>query len=132
LKKRPRSPFKYERSADLWTWLADGAGGKRDAHFEAQMEVSVGVTDNGQMGFIVGRAGKVRILNPAHEEDGQASFVLDREQVAALIELLHLKLPGLRRARGPGRVAADGAAMTARLTPEAVADLERCAEELLA
>lgn len=52
-KKRPRSPFKGERSADLMTWIANGAGGGQESRFETDLGVSVGRTDAGQMGFVV-------------------------------------------------------------------------------
>jgi hypothetical protein len=51
------------------------------------------------MGFVVYPQKTGSALNPTWETN-ETNFVLDREQVAALIELLHFKLPGLRRRRG--------------------------------
>jgi hypothetical protein len=95
-KKRPRSPFKYERSADLMLWLANGMAGGPQARFETDLGVSVGVTDAGQMGFVVYPQKTGSALNPTWKTN-ETNFVLDREQVAALIELLHFKLPGMPR-----------------------------------
>jgi hypothetical protein len=95
LKKRPHSPFKHERSADLMLWLANGAAGNTQARFDTDLGVSVGVTHAGQMGFVVYPQKTGSALNPTWKTN-ETNFVLDREQVAALIELLHFKLPGLR------------------------------------
>jgi hypothetical protein len=51
------------------------------------------------MGFIVYPQKTGSALNPTWQAN-ETNFVLDREQVAALIELLHFKLPGLRRRPG--------------------------------
>jgi len=54
-KKRPRSPFKNERSTDLLLWLANGAGGNTRARYDTGLEVSVGRTDAGQICFVRAR-----------------------------------------------------------------------------
>lgn len=81
------------------TWIADGACGNHQARFDTDLGVSVGRTDAGQMGFVVYPQKTGSGLNPTWEGN-ETNFVLDRKQVAALIDLLVFKLPGLRRARG--------------------------------
>jgi hypothetical protein len=100
-KKRPQSPFKDERSADVTLWIADGAAVDADARVAADIEVSIGRTNSRRgVGFIVGSAGDCHSLNPARRDNGQTSFVLDRDQVAELIRYLRVQLGRLKRPLG--------------------------------
>jgi hypothetical protein len=99
--KRPRSPFKDERSTDLHLWIRDGAGGGCNARLHADMELSIGRTNSMRgMGFVVGVADDLRQLNWTRHDDKQMSFVLDRDQCAELIAYLRAQLKGLRRPIG--------------------------------
>jgi len=99
-KKRPRSPFKHERSADLTLWIADGFAGGQPARVATDIEVSVGRTNSERaIGFVVYKKKTGRRLDPNHP-DNMAAFVLDRDQVTALIGLLQAKLRTLRRPHG--------------------------------
>src|SRR5262245_47803969 len=101
--KRPRSPFKNERSADLQLWIGDGCAGGANARFAADVEVSIGRTNSKRaMGFVVNASGNpYQSLNPGGENK-QMSFVLDRDQVWELIGYLHMQLSGLRKPLGRG------------------------------
>lgn len=102
-KKRPRSPFKDERSTDLHLWIGDGCGGVAPARLDADMDVSIGRTDSKHaMGFIVGVAGDCHQLNWTRHDDKQMSFVLDRDQIVELIGYLQSQLRGLRKPLGRG------------------------------
>lgn len=98
--KRPRSPDEGERPADLYLWIADGAAGNFNARVAADIYVSLGITHSRRgMGFVVCNQKTGRVLWPDHEAN-ETNFVLDRDQVATLIEYLRHRLLGMRRPFG--------------------------------
>src|SRR6516225_9192552 len=91
--KRPRSPDEGERPADLYLWIADGAAGNFNARVAADIYVSLGITHSRRgMGFVVCNQKTGRVLWPDHEAN-ETNFVLDRDQVATLIEYGIIRAP---------------------------------------
>jgi len=102
-KKRPRSPFKDERSADLHLWIENGYACVASARLAAEMEVSIGRTNSERaMGFVVGVVGDCHRLKWTRHDDKQMAFVLDRDQVVELIGYLQSQLSWLRKPLGRG------------------------------
>ena len=98
--KRPRSPFKNERSADLKLWLRDGCLYGFDARLAADVELSVGRTDSERaMGFhLRGGLNEKELERMCREK--VITFVLDRDQVEELAVYLQTSLHGLRKPLG--------------------------------
>jgi hypothetical protein len=96
--KRPRSPFKGERSADMMPWAQNGATGRSPARLAADVVLSVGRTDSERaLGFLLYADGDKKL--PKFEND-QIDFVLDRDQIEELIGYLQSQLGRLRKPLG--------------------------------
>src|SRR5215471_18987923 len=98
MKKRLRSPFKNERSADLTFWLKNGSCGWCDARFATDVCLSVGRTDSKRaIGFALSDRNR--------PDDDPVLFVLDRHQARELAAYLEIMDGGLRGNKTPGFMA---------------------------
>jgi hypothetical protein len=97
--KRPRSPFKDERSCDLRLWPQNGSCCGPKARFAAEVVLSVGRTGSKRgMGFLLYAVDHKKL--PRFKND-QIDFVLDRDQVEDLMRYLQAQLNRLCRPLGP-------------------------------